>query len=255
MPRDSTDPSQLSTAQVEERCRSEIEGFLRKRLSDERFCLEVFRRALRATVVEGRAIYADQEAWAALLRCQDPFLRRFLARQTAFFALGLIEIDDLVQIVWERFSQYGHTLTLEHLPQVLKYLEQIAVREMIAARRRKRPALPPQSLHVLEDLGIEPIAAAADSPEARAEQRQLDAVFMQIITDPLDREIFLLLRFSVKPQEICELFRKRGLTVGGREPTARRISDRIDRMFKQLAADPRVRGLLGADDDDVARDG
>lgn len=239
---DLQDPSFMPIDEIETRCLRENQIFQRRGQSDERFCLELFRRALWLSREAEPEAY--QQAWAAMVRCHEPSLRRLVAQSPAFAALRLAEPDDLCQNVWMRFSLYGPGLTIESLPQILAYLQKMMIREILEVRRRKRPPQPVQSLQSLEEVGVEPAATDGD-PVTQAEQRQFDALCLDILQDPVDRLVFLMHRNGFKRGEISEQLQVRGLRLAGRKPTERLVSDALDRSFKLLKRDPRIRALLG----------
>ncbi len=70
----------------------------------------------------------------------------------------------------------------------------------------------------------------------------------EVLRDPLEHRVFWM-RYSMgmPPRDIAATLLRTGIQINGRNPTARRISDLLERSCKQLQNDPEIRDLLRSD--------
>jgi hypothetical protein len=70
----------------------------------------------------------------------------------------------------------------------------------------------------------------------------------EVIIDPLEHHIFWL-RYgaALPPREIAQHLADEGVLIKDRQPTARLVSDTLDRICKRLCLDSEIRDLLAGD--------
>lgn len=231
----------LSVPLLAERCRQETERYRKKQASDEQFCLELFRRALN---LSSRSDGAD--VWDALVRQYDGYIRACFQR-TAFSALNIVDTDEIVQLVWIRFWEASRrNLTFDHISKALNYLKLIVTSEIVDAIRKGKRGVHDISLDMQAMRGQEPTLPREQSPQHVVEQQRFDARCLEMITNTQDREIFILSRMGYKPADIAQVLQKRGQHINNREPTSRRVSDALERIFERLQGDEELIVLLEA---------
>lgn len=241
------DLASLPLDMLEVRCRQETQRYRQSRTSDTRFCLEIFRRALRrsAQVALGAPTYSDEDARTILVAIYSDFIRAQLSPQVT----RVVGHDDLVQAVWLRFWQAAkNELAFDTLEQALSYLKQTAVTAQIEARRRQRTHLREQSLEgELRSLGEERFADERATMFDLHVRRRFRRRCTELLPDPLEQRIFWMRYNMDKPRAIAQQLAQEGRQLGGYQPTARRVSDLLERLYKRLADDPEIRDLLQSD--------
>ncbi len=124
----------LSLAALLGRCQEESARFQRQEASDDRFCLELMRRAI---------CDRDELAWAAVLAQYDPLVRAWLRQHPARQPAG--ESDDFwANRVFERLWQHlgpAEFPTFPHLGALLRYLKTCVHGVLIDAARAQQTRL------------------------------------------------------------------------------------------------------------------
>lgn len=234
-------------------CRRETEHYRHKRKSDTRYCLEIFRRALRRSTTFPAHAYEDEDARNLLTEIYSEFIRANLNRS----ALRYTSFDDLVQQTWLRFWQAAERgLAFESLEAALSYLRLTTVSAVMEAKR--------QEIRELRDLSLTELAAcshasdggegeaelATDSPDPVAEAAiyaRFRARCRELLKtpDPLVYRIFSL-RYALclPPKMIASQLAQEGVLIRQRRPTPRLVSDLLEQAMRRLAADPEIRDLL-----------
>lgn len=240
----------LDIAALVAACLRETARWRREGASDSRFCLEIFRRAL----LRQGAAFLDEPAREALVQIYSDHIRANISRK----ALPGHADDDLVQQAWLRFWQAASNGSLEFLSleAALGYLRLTTVSTVIEARR--------QALRRQRELALADLADGADGADtagaAALSDAQADAPFealqrarfrercRELLDDPLTYYVFWL-RYSMgyPPREIAAKLDAMGIRLRGRGPTARAVSDLIERAIQRLAADQEIRDLLQGD--------
>nr|HID12867.1 hypothetical protein [Anaerolineae bacterium] len=178
-----------SIHQLAEKCREESEKFRQGQASDGRPCFALFRRA----IVDG-----DQQAWNAICDQYRPLVVHWLG-----VGNGEVEVDDLVNVAFEKFlravapsrfdRQFGH------LGEILRLFHDCARSAAIDDwRRRKR-----------REQGLEEMAEQlrAESEEVSVEERALTGVALDelyrrcrtLLKDEQERLAFRLSSGSFAP--------------------------------------------------------
>lgn len=158
---------QLPLNDLELACRSETRRFQRGEPSDQRYCLEIFRRALQhlsSSVSETTSVdrYADEAARNMLVSLYSEYIRAQINRA----ALPRQWHDDLVQDVWRNFwMAANHGLMFNTLAGALAYLRQATVSVVIKYCRTYRARAREESLQALvERDGEAPLSRSITDP-------------------------------------------------------------------------------------------
>jgi DNA-directed RNA polymerase specialized sigma24 family protein len=224
-------------------CSDETKRYRKSGENDPRFCLELFRRALSyVAAVPGKPRPADPEAQNQLVVIYTPFIEANINRQT----MQLRDLDDLVQDIWTAFwrSAGNGELAFDHLGKALLYLQNVVRTLSIKHYRRLREARRTESLDASEDW--DDSLAQADTALSELTKRRFAERCRELIPDPLEWRIYSM-RYSLvlKPQAIAARLEADGVQLLGKPPTARKVSDLLDRLMKRLGADAEIQDLLG----------
>lgn len=241
---------QIVLAELVAACRRETVRFQREGESDARFCLEIFRRALRTGTldepVNGTAPeYIDEAAREQLVVLYTEYILAQVNRK----ALPTQAHGELIQDVWRNFWQAANRgLTFDTLAAALAYLRQVTVSEVIKHRRSGYRRAREESLQALvERVGEErAISPASDLFEAHARSRFRERC-AEVIDEPHEYRIFWL-RYGLgySPKEIALHISRPGFSTASGY-TARNISDILERCFRRLSEDAEIRALLQGD--------
>jgi hypothetical protein len=188
---------QLSTNELARCCAEETAKFLRQHKSNDRYCLELFRRAIAES---------DNDAWASIYQQYAPLVLTWVTQhQGATLAMGQDGSSGLVNAVFAKFAQ---ALTPAKLPNfaslasILKYLK-MCVHSVVADEVRSRQSR--QFEETLDSLAQEP---ASDDPAEDVVSALAAQSLWQIIQEELNSEeerVLLYLAYvqGLKPGEIC----------------------------------------------------
>lgn len=240
-------PEQLDLAVIEYACREETRRFRRDEESDPRYCLEIFHRALRLSNP------LDEEARTLLVTMYTDVIRAYINRK-AFTGKSL---EDLIQEIWMRFWQAaGNGLLFSSLSAALNYIHQTTLSAVFEEKRkqlRKWNELP------IADLGFDKAHEVAGSDHvglAGHTDELFDSVLRahfrercrEVLNDPLVYRIFWLREgMGIPARQIAQKLASEGRLLKGKPPTARAVSDVLERAFRRLAADDEIRDLLRGD--------
>lgn len=233
---------------IEQKCVEQTKIYRREGRSDERFCLELFRRALAitGTNTHGMPLYADEEARTLLITIYSQYLRALINRQ----ATHTLSVEDIIQQAWLRFWQAARQgFVFTSLGEALSYLQLVLRATIIMARKEERQHRRDESLSTFLREGEEmQVADAFANLFPQHVRRRFDARCRELIVAPLDRRIFWM-RFSegYAPREIAHRLASEGMLLADKPATARRVSDCIERIFAMLERDPEIRDLLQSD--------
>jgi hypothetical protein len=263
---DATQPSSvesLSLADLENACRRETKRYQHGEVSDRRFCLEIFHRALRQAVNSSNGTsavlvgaikqrggvaphYTDEDARRLLVTIYSEFIKAQINRS----AVPGIPLEDFVHQVWLHFWQAANNgLTFVSLEAALAYLKQTSISTLIRQRRRAWDVAREESLQQYVDVIGEGALADADADIfARHTQQRFRARCREILTDPLEYRVFWMrYGMALPPRTIAERLAQEDVLINGRSATARSISDLVDRCCKRLCLDQEIRDLLQSD--------
>lgn len=244
---------QLSLAELETACRQSTALYRRGEgaQSDPRFCLEIFRRALRLRAEESTdatsAASYDEDAWNVLVDIYTDFIKANINRQ----ARHTEALDDLIQQVWLRFWRVARQgrLDFPSLDAALSYIKITTVTTLIESRRAFLERRREESLAYLnETTGTEPVAGTGNDPFTQHARKLFRDRCREVLTDPLEYRVFWM-RYSmgIPPREIARQLADEGVMIRERKPNARVVSDLLERSFKRLKLDPEIRDLLRND--------
>jgi RNA polymerase sigma factor (sigma-70 family) len=195
-------PELLSVNDLARCCTEETNKFLKQSASNDRFCLELFRRAI---------VRRDEEAWTCIYQQYAPLVLTWITQhQSAAPLLGQDGGAPLVNAAFAKFSQALTPAKMENfdsLAAVLKYLK-MCVHSVVADELRSRQAH--QYEETLESIEHEP---AADDPADDVVANISAQGLWQIIQEELNGEdervlIYLAYVQGMKPSEISNRHRR-----------------------------------------------
>lgn len=184
-------PSEMNLTSLAYRCAEEMSKYRRKEASDDRYCLEVFRRAV---------LQSDDEAWALLYKHCCESLRLWFRRhpsKSAALQYGQEEhyVDDAFERFWKAVR--NQELAFATLAAALSYLHlclNCAVMDALRNFARPKEAQ-------LPDYG------QADVPEPLVEdlynENDLWETIASLLTDEKEKRVaYLHFHCNLKPREI-----------------------------------------------------
>jgi hypothetical protein len=178
-------------------CSEETNKFLRQSASNDRYCLELFRRAI---------VRRDEDAWACIYQQYAPLVLTWVNQHQS--ATTLFGPDGSAPLVNASFAKFAQALTpvkmgnFEALAAILKYLK-MCVHSVIADEIRTRQSR--QYEETLESIEQEP---ATDDPAEDVVSGLSAQGLWQVIQEELHNEderllIYLAYVQGMKPGEIC----------------------------------------------------
>ncbi len=214
-------------------CAEETNKFLKQSVSNDRFCLELFRRAI---------VNRDDDAWACVYQQYAPLVLTWVTqRQSAAAILGQDGSGPLVNASFAKFSQAltpAKMANFDSLAAILKYLK-MCVHSVVADEVRSRQAR--QYEETLDVIEHEP---ASDDPADDVVANISAQGLWQVIQEELNGEderilIYLAYIHGMKPHEISSQHRRLFPTVDDVYRIKRNVLERLRRnrrlqmMFKQ----------------------
>lgn len=188
---------QLSVSDLARCCVEETNKFLRQSASNDRYCLELFRRAI---------IRRNEDAWTCIYQQYASLVLTWVNQhQSAASLLGQDGSAPLVNAAFAKFAQALTPAKMDHfdsLAAILKYLK-MCVHSVIADEVRSRQAH--QYEETLDSIEQEP---ATDDPAEDVVSSLSAQSLWQIIQEELNGEderllIYLAYVQGMKPGEIC----------------------------------------------------
>jgi DNA-directed RNA polymerase specialized sigma24 family protein len=243
-------PHGIPLRDLERRCREENRRYRAQGFSDERFCLEIFRRALRRSGRQDGSGslpgYADELARELLVLIYTDYIHAQISRR----ARQLVQVEDVVHDVWGYFwkSANDQDLVFHSLGAALQYLSRVTLTAVIRHTRKTRGQQREESLQAMaEEAGGERLLAPFSDQFDVFARRQFRRRCYACLSDPVARQIFHL-RFGLgyMPREIAAWLNEH-LEDRSAAYTARRVSDILERSFRTLSEDPEIRDLLQGD--------
>lgn len=218
----------LPVARIAEQCAAATRRFFRSGDGDDRWCFELFRRAICEGV---------EEAWGHLLDTYQPEMAGWVRACPGFRAEW--EVDDFVQDAFRRFvgavdaRKFVNFATLAHLLAYLKSCVFGAVTD--EARKAQRQELTDVPLHLPDaDAGTE--QQALDGEMAQAFWRLLQARFKSEAERIVVEEMFL---YGQKPRHLAARFPTHFASPADASQVKRNVLDRLQRdpALRRLWAD------------------
>ena len=220
---------QLTVNDLARCCAEETNKFLRQSASNDRYCLELFRRAI---------VRRDEDAWACLYQQYAPLVLTWVNQHQS--AAPLLGQDGGAPLVNASFAKFAQALTpakmgnFDSLAAVLKYLK-MCVHSVIADEVRSRQAR--QYEETLEAIEHEP---AADDPAEDVVSGLSAQSLWQVIQEELNGEderllIYLAYVQGMKPSEISAQNRRHFPSVEDVYRIKRNVLERLRRNRRLLA--------------------
>ncbi len=216
-------PEQLSINELARSCAEETNKFLKQNASNDRFCLELFRRAI---------VKRDDDAWACIYQQYAPLVLTWVTQhQSAAALLGQDGSGPLVNAAFAKFSQAltpAKMGNFDALAAILKYLK-LCVHSVVADEVRARQSR--QYEETLEMIEHEP---ASDDPADDVISNISAQGLWQVIQEELNGEnerilIYLAYVQGMKPGEISSLHRRHFPTVDDVYRIKRNVLERLRR--------------------------
>ena len=193
---------QLSINELAHCCSEETNKFLKQSASNDRFCLELFRRAITKR---------DDDAWACIYQQYAPLVLTWVNQHQS--AAPLLGQDGSASLVNAAFAKFSQALTpakmgnFDSLAAVLKYLK-MCVHSVIADEVRSR-----QSRQFEETLELIEHEPASDDPADDVVSNLSAQGLWQVIQEELNGEdervlIYLAYIHGMKPSEISSQNRR-----------------------------------------------
>ncbi len=213
----------LSINELARSCSEETNKFLRQNASNDRYCLELFRRAI---------VKRDDDAWACIYKQYAPLVLTWVTQhQSAAPMLGQDGSAPLVNAAFAKFSQALTPAKMENfdaLAAILKYLK-MCVHSVVADEVRSRQSR--QYEETLEQLEYEP---ATDDPAGDIVSNISAQDLWQVIQEELNGEdehvlMYLVYVHGMKPGEISSQNRQLFPTVDDVYRIKRNVLERLRR--------------------------
>jgi hypothetical protein len=225
----SVDVRRMPLAQLATQCREETEKFLRRELSRDLFCFEIFRRAI---------CDRDEPAWATVFAQYRGMVLSWVRRHPA--SAGMQE-DDMywVNRTFDRFwtavgpERFGAFVGMAALLRYLKLCGHSVLLDEVRARG-------PGRSDALDDRVAESLATpdVADAAVGQLAGSDLWAVIVAETQDEAERRAaYLCFVLDLKPREVQERYPELYATVDDVYRIKRNLLDRLRR-------NPRIRAFL-----------
>ena len=223
----------LSINELARCCSEETNKFLKQSASNDRYCLELFRRAI---------VKRDDDAWSCIYQQYAPLVLTWVTQhQSAAPLLGQDGSGPLVNAAFAKFSQAltpAKMANFDSLAAVLKYLK-MCVHSVVADEVRSR-----QSRQYEETLELVENEPASDDPADDVVSNISAQSLWQVIQEELNGEdervlIYLAYIQGMKPGEISSQHRRLFPTVDDVYRIKRNVLERLRRnrrlqaMFRQ----------------------
>ncbi len=227
---DSAPPAELlSINELARCCSEETNKFLKQSASNDRFCLEMFRRAI---------IKRDDGAWASIYQQYAPLVLTWVTQHQS--ATPLLGQDGSAPLVNAAFAKFSQALTpakmgnFNSLAAILKYLK-MCVHSVVADEVRARQSR--QYEETLESIEHEP---ASDDPADDVVSNISAQDLWKIIQEELNSEdervlIYLAYVQGMKPGEISSMHRRFFPSVDDVYRIKRNVLERLRRNRRLLA--------------------
>ena len=227
---DSAPPAELlSINELARCCSEETNKFLKQSASNDRFCLELFRRAI---------IKRDDGAWASIYQQYAPLVLTWVTQHQS--ATPLLGQDGSAPLVNAAFAKFSQALTpvkmgnFNSLAAILKYLK-MCVHSVVADEVRAR-----QSRQYEEALDLIEHEPASDDPADDVVSNISAQDLWKIIQEELNNEdervlIYLAYVQGMKPGEISSMHRRLFPSVDDVYRIKRNVLERLRRNRRLLA--------------------
>ncbi len=228
-----TDPQNLDLPEVVQRCEQETRLYFQRQKPDNRYCFELFRRAIQG---------GDSSIWDHIYPCYGGLVASWVKQHPGYESSG----EKVEYFVNGAFAKLVVTLTKERfqdfsdLGSLLSYLK-LCVYSVVVDHHRSADQA---SLDMLEDVGEEASTEASVEEQVfvRAAQKELWEEMAERLHDEKERAVIQgLFVFDLKPRELYDQM-----------PAMFTDVDEIYRIKQNVVArlrrDSDFRKLFGADD-------
>lgn len=221
-------PELLSINNLAQCCSEETNKFLKQSASNDRFCLEMFRRAI---------VKRDDDAWACIYQQYAPLVLTWVTQhQSAATILGQDGSGPLVNAAFAKFSQALTPVKMTNfnsLAAILKYLK-MCVHSVVADEVRSR-----QSRQYEETLELVEHEPASDDPADDVVSNISAQGLWKVIQEELNGEderilIYLAYIQGMKPSEISGQHKRLFPTVDDVYRIKRNVLERLRRNRRLL---------------------
>jgi hypothetical protein len=218
----------LSINELARCCAEETNKFLKQSASDDRFCMELFRRAI---------VKRDDDAWSCIYQQYAPLVLTWVSQhQSAATILGQDGSAPLVNAAFAKFSQALNPAKIDNfdtLAAILKYLK-MCVHSVVADEVRSRQAR--QYEETLDSLTQEP---ASDDPADDVVANLSVQGLWQVIQEELNGEdervlVYLAYVQGMKPSEITSIHHRLFPSVDDVYRIKRNVLERLRRNKRLL---------------------
>jgi len=194
---DCLDPNRLSLSSLAHLCRKETDRFFNRGDYDDRYCRELFRRA-----IQGR----DELAWEILTEQYSALVKSWIQRHPSFVLADEEKeffVNRTFDNFWYAFSRDPNKLSkfrnLKSLLQYLKLCTNSAVKEYVSRQMRPQ-GIPLSSTPVLSIADpVDPVVEAEEKLQARKIWQYVVSV-LKSDQEKIVAEEFLI--YDLKPREI-----------------------------------------------------
>jgi RNA polymerase sigma factor (sigma-70 family) len=162
------------------RCREQILRFRRNEPTDDRFCLEVFRRAIHEQ---------DQECWAQLQQIYQTQVAAWCRRASASYQ---VSAEDLIALTWERFwSSFGPAKfdQAENTASVQRYLKACAFSAAIDAAREQARTISLDQPRLTRSGDTSPLGDSLMDTTQTAEERITDEAARRSLWEIVEKHL------------------------------------------------------------------
>src|SRR5437764_909123 len=216
-------PERLSINELSRCCSEETSKFLKQSASNDRFCLELFRRAI---------VNRDDDAWTCIYQQYAPLVLTWVTQHQS--AAPILGQEGSAPLVNAAFAKFAQALTpakmgnFDSLAAILKYLK-MCVHSVVADEVRSRKAQ--QFEETLDTIIQEP---ASDDPAEDVVSSIAAQNLWQIIQEELhgeDERIVIYQAYvqGMKPNEISSRYRRHFPTVDDVYRVKRNVLERLRR--------------------------
>ncbi len=213
----------LSINELARCCSEETNKFLKQSVSDDRFCQELFRRAI---------INRDDGAWTCIYQQYAPLVLTWVTQHQS--ATTLLGQDGSAPLVNAAFAKFSQALTpakignFDSLAAILKYLK-MCVHSVVADEVRSRQSR--QYEETLEAIEHEPATddPADDVVSLLAAQHLWQIIFEELNSEDERMLIYLAYVQGMKPSEISHQQRRLFPTVDDVYRIKRNVLERLRR--------------------------
>lgn len=220
---------QVALSELTSQCRDQTQRFLRGEATDDRYCLEIFQRAI---------VDREDAAWSAVLQQYSGIVLAYVAQHTAASEMEQSP-DYWINRAFQRFwsavgpERFGH---FPDLPSLLKYLK-LCAHSVILDEVRARRARGAVSLDEVPET-FSTTASAERTVLSESDREQLWTVVLDEVSDEAEYQVtYLSFVRDLKPGEIYDR----------RPELFESVADvyRIKRnVLQRLRRSPRVREFL-----------